>query len=77
MSQRLRNLTVALLVGAVAVAGFFSHGIVGGVLLLVTVVILGSLSWALRDRVRPEGQPLRVAVLLLLVVVAVIKFVQG
>lgn len=76
MSHRLRNLLAAAAVGAIAIAGFFVHGVVGGVLLLITAAILGGLSWLLRNRVRPEGRPLRLAVVVLLVVVAVIKFVQ-
>jgi drug/metabolite transporter (DMT)-like permease len=70
-------LLVAVVVGGIAVTGFFLHGVPAGILLLATAAILGALSWVLRDRVRPEGRPFRIAIVLLLVAVAVIKFVQG
>lgn len=77
MRQRLRNLLAAIVVGAIAITGFFLHGIAGGLLLLLTAAILSGLSWVLRDRIRPEGRPLRIAVIVLVVVVAVIKFTQA
>jgi hypothetical protein len=77
VGQRLRNLGAALVVGGIAAAGFFLHGVPGGLLLLLTAALLGGLSWLLRDRVRPAGRPLRVAVIALIVVVAVVKFAQA
>lgn len=76
MNPRLRNYLVAAIVGALFLAGLFLGGPVGGVLLLVTAGILAALSWVLRNQIRPQGRPLRVAVIVVILVVAVVKFTQ-
>jgi hypothetical protein len=77
VGQRLAIIAGALLVGAVFVAGLFVHGRLGGALLLLTVAILVTLTRATWAHVRPQGRPLRVAVIVAIAVFAVVKLVHG
>jgi hypothetical protein len=63
----------AAVVGAVFAAGLFIHGRVGGALLLVTAAILGTLTRLSWTRVRPQGRPLRLVVIVAVIVIGVIK----
>jgi hypothetical protein len=70
MRRRLLVLLAALAVGVVFAVGLFVHGWVGGVLLLAVdaaLVAMAVLTW---PHLRPQGRPLRIAVI---AVVAVIK----
>jgi hypothetical protein len=73
VGPRLVNLLSAVAVGALFVAGLFVHGPVGALLLLATDVILIMLSAATWPRIRPQGRPLRVAVIAVIAGVAVAK----
>jgi hypothetical protein len=75
--MRARRGNAILLVAAVAlasVAGLAIHGPVGGVLLLLvaaTLVLFSRSAWA---TTRPEGRPLRVVIVVVLVAIVVLKF---
>lgn len=77
MPARLVNLLAALVVAAIFIAGLALHGPVGGLLLLVTDVVLILLSVATWPQVRPKGRPLRIAVVVVIAVVAVVKLAAG
>ena len=62
-------------VGVLFLVGLVVHGPVGGLLLLVVaavLVLLSSQAWA---TTRPEGRPVRVVVVTLVVVLAVLKLI--
>jgi len=70
---RRNSILIAAAVGIVFIVGLAVHGPVGGVLLLLvaaTLVLFTARAWG---AVRREGRPLRVAVLIVVVVVAVLK----
>jgi hypothetical protein len=73
MQQRFAILLGAVAVGAIFLAGLFIHGPVGGGLLLLTVAILIALTRLTWERVRPQGRPLRLVVIVAIAVLAVIK----
>jgi hypothetical protein len=75
--RRLLILLAALAVGGLFFAGLFVHGRVGGVLLLLTAVILASLTRLVWEHVRPKGRPLRILIIAAIAAVAVVKLVQG
>jgi hypothetical protein len=63
----------ACAVGALFAAGLFVHGRLGGALLAVTSVVLIALSGANWDRVDPRARPLRVAMIVAVATLAVVK----
>jgi uncharacterized membrane protein YfcA len=77
MARRVLVLVGAALVGAVFAAGLFVSGRLGGALLLVTAVILGALTSATWTRRRPQGRPLRIVIIAVIVVLAVVKLIHG
>jgi hypothetical protein len=77
MQQRGPILLGAAAVGALFLAGLFIHGVVGGVLLLLTAAILVTLSWGAWSRMQPQGRPLRVVVIVVIAVLAVLKIAHG
>jgi hypothetical protein len=77
MPRRLLILLVALAIGGLFAAGLFIDGRVGGGLLLVTAAVLLGLTRAVWDDVDPRRRPIRVAVIAVVVLIAVVKLVQG
>ncbi|HVT22565.1 MAG TPA: DUF6703 family protein [Mycobacteriales bacterium] len=77
MPQRLLILLGALAIGALFVAGLFVHGRLGGALLLVTDAILIGLTRTAWAQVRPQGKPLRIAIIVVVAVVGLVKLVRG
>jgi hypothetical protein len=77
MQRRLMIVAGAAVVGAVFLAGLFIHGPLGGALLLVVVAMLLGLLRITWSHLRPQGRPLRVAVIVIIVVVAAIKLAGG
>jgi hypothetical protein len=77
MQRRLLIILGALAVGGVFAAGLFFHGRLGGALLLLTDVILISLARITWPHLRPQGRPLRIAVITVIGVLAVVKLVKG
>lgn len=75
--QRLAIAFGALLVGAIFVAGLFVHGRLGGAFLVLTVAILVTLTRTTWDHVRPQGRPLRVAVIVAIAALAAYKLIHG
>ena len=75
--SRLANLLVAIVVGALFLAGLFIHGAVGGLLLLVVAAFLGYLSAHTWSTVHPRGRGARILVVAVVVAVAVAKFALG
>jgi hypothetical protein len=75
--RRLGIVVAAVAGGAMFLAGLFLHGRLGGTLLLVTDVMLIGLSVAVWDQLRPQGRPLRVAIIAAIAAVAVVKLVHG
>jgi hypothetical protein len=64
----------AVFLGALILVGLFLPGVFGGLVLLVLVLVLGALAVATWE-LRPASRPLRLAVLVLLLVVAVSKII--
>jgi hypothetical protein len=77
MQRRGPVILVAAAIGALFVAGLFIHGVVGAVLLLLTDVVLVTISAALWSRIRPQGRPLRVGIIVIIAAIAVAKLVAG
>jgi hypothetical protein len=77
VNRRLVNVLAGLVSLAIFLAGLFIPGRVGGAILLVTVAMLVVASYSVWDQIRPQGRPLRVAVIAVVAVVAVIKLVHG
>lgn len=74
MRPNRRNLIlIAAAVGIVFIVGLAVQGPVGGVLLLLVAVTLAVFTAKAWGAVRREGRPLRVAVLIVVVVLAVLK----
>jgi hypothetical protein len=74
VSERLRNLLGAVVVGALFLAGLFIHGALGGVLLLATAIVLGVLTSAVWHRLDARGRAFRFLIVLVVIGVALIKF---
>lgn len=74
MADRLRNALGAAIVGAVFLAGLFIHGALGGVLLLITAIMLGIFTSAIWHRLPPARRPVRIVIILVVVAVALVKF---
>jgi len=72
--ERLRNLLGAVVVGASFVAGLFIHGALGGVLLLLTALVLGVLTSAVWHRMRARDRAFRLVIILVIVAVGLVKF---
>ena len=77
LQRRLGVLVAALAIGVLFAAGLFVHGRLGGLLLLLVDAILVAMAWALWPRLRPQGRPLRIAVIAVVGVVALVKLVHG
>ena len=71
--SRLANLLVAIAVGGVFLAGLFTHGAVGAVLLIAVAAFLGYVSSQTWSALHPRGRSARLAVLAAVVAVAVVK----
>jgi hypothetical protein len=63
----------AIVVGGVFVAGLVVGGRAGGGLLLITDAVLIGLTRAVWGQLRPQGRPLRLALVVLIAVLAAIK----
>jgi hypothetical protein len=77
MQRRLLILLAALAVGVLFAAGLFVHGVLGGVLLLAVdalLIAMAALTWR---HLRPQGRPLRIAVIAVIAVVAIVKLAHG
>jgi hypothetical protein len=73
MARRLLTILAAAIVGAIFAAGLFIRGPVGGGLLLLTDAVLIALARLTWSRLRPQGRPLRLVVIVAIAVIAVIK----
>lgn len=67
---------VAGAVGGVFAAGLFFHGRAGGGLLLITDAVLIGLAMSTWGDARPQGRPARIAVILIIAAIAVVKLVR-
>ena len=74
MPERLRNLLGAAVVGALFLAGLIIHGALGGVLLLLTAVVLAILTSAVWHRMRGRDRAMRVGIILMIVAIGVAFF---
>jgi hypothetical protein len=77
MRQRARTFLGAAVVGAVFLAGLIIHGTVGAVLLLLVDAVLITLAAATWSRVRPQGRPLRLAIITVIAVIAIAKLASA
>lgn len=71
--SRLANLLVATAVGVTFLAGLFVSGLLGGILLLAVAVFLGILSTSAWSAIPTRGQPVRVLVVAVVLLIAVFK----
>ncbi len=74
MPERLRNLLGAAIVAALFIAGLVIHGALGGVLLLITALILGVMTSAVWHHIPSRGRPLRILIVLVIIALALINF---
>ena len=74
MPERLRNVIGAVVVGALFLAGLIIHGGLGGVLLLLTAVVLAILTSAVWHRMRGRDRGFRILIILVIVGVGLVKF---
>lgn len=72
-ARRGNAILVAAAVGLVFLVGLVVHGPVGGVLLLLVAAVLVAASRGAWQVVRPEGRPLRIAVVVAIVALAAAK----
>ncbi|HVX68254.1 MAG TPA: DUF6703 family protein [Mycobacteriales bacterium] len=77
MPRRLLILLAALAVGGLFFAGLFVHGRVGGVLLLLTALVLAALTRLVWEHVRPKGRSLRILIIAAIAVGGAIMLVVG
>jgi hypothetical protein len=75
--RRLLILLGALAVGALFAAGLFINGRVGGALLLITDVVLVGLTRFVWDQVNPRRLPIRIAIIVAVAVVGLVKLIHG
>lgn len=68
------TLLVAGAIGALFLAGLLVHGHVGAILLLAVAVVLVTVSAAVWPALPERGRRLRIAVVVLVVVLAVVSF---
>jgi hypothetical protein len=73
MPRRVVILLVALGVGAICVAGLFTHGWISAVLLALTDVVLIALTSVTWPRLRQRDRAVRVAVVVVIAVVAAVR----
>lgn len=71
--NRAAALLAAVIVGGTFVAGLVLSGRLGGGLLLITDAILIALTRAVWSQLRPQGRPLRIALIVLIAALAAIK----
>jgi hypothetical protein len=77
MRRRMLMVIAAGTIGGLFAAGLFLHGRVGGGLLLITdalLIALGMSAWA---NTQPQKRPIRVAVILIIGAIAVVKMIRG
>jgi hypothetical protein len=77
MTRRALIILIAGAVGGVFAAGLFLPGRVGGGLLVLTDAALIALSISGWANARPQGRPVRIAVITLIGVLAAIKLIRG
>jgi hypothetical protein len=77
MPPVLINALAAIAVLALFLAGLFIPGRIGGLLLLLTVAILITLTTLLWPRIRRQGRPLRIIIIAAVGVAAIVKLVVG
>lgn len=77
LASRPVTLLLAGVVGAAFVAGLLVDGVGGALILLGVAVVLGALTVAAWSHVAPKGRPLRLAVLVLVALIAVVRLVQA
>jgi hypothetical protein len=76
MQRRVGILLISVAVGVMFAGGLFYHGRVGGGLLLVTDAVLLALAMSSWGNTRPQGRPVRLAIIVLIAVIAIIKLVK-
>jgi len=74
-----RSLTIlgALIVGAMFVAGLFIHGRVGGLLLLITTVVLALVTSAVWPQLPARHRTPRLVIIAVVAVLALVKLIAG
>jgi hypothetical protein len=77
MNRRPSIMLVAGAVGGVFAAGLFIPGRLGGALLLLTDLVLIGMARLTWVRVRPQGRPIRVVVIVAIAVLAAVKLAGG
>jgi hypothetical protein len=76
MQQRLLMILIAAAVGVLFAAGLFFHGAKGAGLLLITDAILIAITVSVWGDSRPQGRPVRIAVITIIAAIAVAKLVK-
>jgi hypothetical protein len=77
MRRRMLMIVAAGTIGALFAAGLFLHGRIGGGLLLITDALLIALGISAWGNTQPQKRPIRIAVILAIGVIAVVKMVRG
>jgi hypothetical protein len=73
LRSRLANLLLAIAVGLTFLAGLFISGLLGGTLLLAVAVFLGILSASSWSAIPTRGQPVRVLIVAVVLLIAIFK----
>jgi hypothetical protein len=77
MNRRPVTLLVALVVGVTFAAGLFIQSRLGGVLLLVVAALLVAMARATWTRLAARGRPFRIAVIIVIAVLGIVKLIHG
>jgi hypothetical protein len=77
MRRRMLMIVAAGTIGGLFAAGLFLHGRVGAGLLLITDALLIALAITNRTNTQPQKRPIRIAVILAIGAIAVVKMVRG
>jgi hypothetical protein len=76
MVRRFGIILISAVVGVMFAGGLFYQGRVGGGLLLITDAVLIALAMSSWGNTRPQGRPVRLAVIVIIAVIAVVKLVR-
>jgi hypothetical protein len=68
---------LAAVVGVTFAAGLFIHGRIGGVLVLVVDAVLIGLARIAWSRLEPKGRPVRLAVIVAIGIIGLVKVIAG